>query len=649
MKPASLATPLASDITPCRARACPRLEAFVAAFWCVFALALLWGAPALGQGLGAAWFALGFASPAALLYSLALALPWFGDNPGGGHDLLFLLEVAMAGGAAGHFLRRARGRVAPRFTAFDAWIGLFVVWSWITLLPQARFAWLEFKIYGGGALFRVMDHYGTAYVFGLQMILKLTLGVAFYAMLRDADWPPARLRRLAGCLLAGLALSVVLGLLDYVDMLPLTWWRPLNADSLRFEFRRLQSLYWHAGWYAEYVTLLAPLALALAWQSPRRALRAVCSVFCLLIAIATLLTHQRGGWFALIAGWGTVILLGTQAPAFRIWLRRAALRTTLVVAAIALLAFGLAVLVPHMGERLRAIMETHNRTDIWRAAWEVYLQSPWTGVGIGAYHTHFRNLIQPGTLYWVADAVTSHNVYYQTLIERGLPGLLLLLMILIPLALRSVVLAAHAPESRRVQSLALAGAWAAFLIYGIVQEMFYIRTVEILFFILLALTVRAAPELPAPRPWSRRARALAAALLLCAAKHVRENHYLIYGFPNIYHGTEVFIGAGQKVILDVPPEARRVRVRMLCKDMDLPQRPAVYKAWRAGRELATHVATDFETWTWEFDVSDPTHRGEPLVLTSQHTWSPMALGFPYLAYTPSNAVGVTYQPLEVLE
>ena len=112
--------------------------------------------------------------------------------------------------------------------------------------------------------------------------------------------------------MAGLAITLTAGLLDYYGAVDLRWLRRLdpvvNPGDIQF---RLQSFFAHSGWLAEYVTLCAPYTLVILTLRVRFFARAA-AIIALLLAgeIVLILSFQRGGWISypltLFAVWAAI-------------------------------------------------------------------------------------------------------------------------------------------------------------------------------------------------------------------------------------------------------------------------------------------------------------------------------------------------------
>ena len=114
-------------------------------FWLIIFTWLWVGIPegsTTTRWLGTAWFLLGLISPMGWCWSFALALPWFGNNPGGEHQL-YLLEMGLMGLVIHHLAARLNMVYQARRNWIDPWIRLFCVMSCVGMIPQLRWLWCE--------------------------------------------------------------------------------------------------------------------------------------------------------------------------------------------------------------------------------------------------------------------------------------------------------------------------------------------------------------------------------------------------------------------------------------------------------------------------------------------------------------------------
>lgn len=621
--------------------------------WCAV-LAWVWvGSPAWIRIWGLAWALLGVWRPVFFTHALAFMLPWFCTQPGG-HPMLVALEMALIGPVVHDQLRRAFGLVRPRPRCIDPWLLLFIGWSWVTVAMQWRYIRVELAVDGWRALFLNLNHYVTSPTFGLQAALKMTLAWGFYQMMRDAPWPAERLRRLFAFALAGLALAAVIGVLDFYGWISLEWLRPTNVDRLRQNIRSLQSFSGHPGWFAEYVAVLAPAALALGLRAARPWPRRLGLALAVALVPVQLLTAARGGWLALGAGYATVVLgavwLRTGEGDLRVRLRRLALAGVVVGAALVLLVGVSSAASPLIRQRLEILLRLDDRTTIWQSAWQLGGLDRLAGIGLGFYYTLHSLIFGPGHPFNFLDKGTAHNTYLHILTERGAIGLALFLIVL-AMATAGLWRAALAPEGRRASTapprevaLALLGGLAAFVVYGVVQYMFYLRVIELWFWIMLAVGGWAAvPERrPSPRSkWGLPVLLAASAVLFCARWDLLKPYEIHIGDEN---DGDSFLVGGASIALVVPPTGTEFELAVAAGQPFLQERPQTISVRFRDRVLAEKqfVRTGLE----RIRLTLPADRrpGERLVVEAAHVWRPLIESG--LRHPPVLEVGVLYRPLE---
>ncbi len=607
--------------------------------------------PPIEKLLGGAWFAVGLFGPVPFLFSLALALPWFGNNPGGPHHL-YLLDMALMGLVIGDLAGRLRGVIQPRRRALDPWIVLFVIFSWFCLFPTHQWIWCELvfeHIHFMQRVFAIHDQ--TSFIYGITGVLRLTLAAGLYFALRDRPWPAARLMTLWWVLLACLAFSAVLGLLDYLEVISLKWWRGVNPDiDFRFGHRRLQSLYRHSGWYAQVLAALAPGALALALAGRGRGVRWTGWGLTALFGLAQLLTLQRGGWIALAAGLAVVAAAAVlpRVAGNRRSLAPLAGRIVLLVAAAAALVTVLALVNEPLRQRLGEMFRAQHRTDIWRAAGGMISIFPLTGAGLGHYYRTFETLFPPGhpfsNLYFSFRG-TAHSLYFHIWAERGLIGLLLFLPILGGALIASFRAVRRAGDDSPERPLALAtcGGLTVLAVYGLFQYIHHIRTIDLVFWCLVAwsASLGGTERPPLDRRWITRGGGVA--LMAMAAVVVLWEHRNQFEQWSTYLDGENYLFGPAEARLKIPEGADRVRLRLTSWDPNQRKYPVIYTISLGGAELAKETFDDFERRAVVLDLPPGRPPGLPLIVRASHTWSPWAHN---LKQYPLLENGVLYLPLE---
>ncbi len=602
----------------------------------------------LAHLVGAAWFALSFVSPAAFFYSLIPALALFGNNPGGPHHL-YLIELALMGLVARHLFDRGLGRLPRHHCRLDPWVTLFVVWSWLCLLPAARYVYVELSHLKAGFLFAIFSHYVTSPTYGLECALKLTLAAGLYAQLRDRPWTTHQIESWLTACLAAVALTALAGLGNYFGLLPLEWWRGQNVDILRFGYPRLQSVYWHSGWYAQYVEAFAPAAMAMAWFSAGRRRAGGWALLGLLVLV-TFLSMQRAGWLGLATGCAVVAAGAswmTRADT-RAW-RPIALRIATVLSVLIVLAGVLAASSRDFNRRLHELTTYQHRTFIWQGAAGMLKNQPLTGIGLGDYfQMHLYTYPEGSPLSKIEDSfkTTAHDLYLHVATERGLIGLGLLLAIMLGAArllgakMAAIKASGFYASFNGIVVLAIAGGLTALAVDGIFQYTFYVRTIEIAFWLMIGWTA-SFDETP-PRPW--RLRVWLFILPALVAIFAFEQHALLRPYTQPVGGEEYFIG-GRKVKIELPRRAERVRLQLASIDPGNQTTPVIYKITLGKRMLVEDTFATQTARAYLLDVGKSGKRRH-LVVTASRTWSPFAFG---TRKPPVRRMGILYIPPETVK
>ncbi|MCE5231184.1 O-antigen ligase family protein [bacterium] len=586
------------------------------------------------------WFLISFVSPAAFYYSLIPALALFGNNPGGPHHL-YLLEFAAMGLVMRHMLARVLGRVEERRSRLDVWVTLFVFWSWLSVLPQARHLWVELAHTRGAFMFAIFSHYVNAPTYGLECVLKLTLAAGIYAQLRDKPWTSQQIATWLKYNVAMMAVTAVAGLGDYFKIVPLEWWRGVNPDIVQFGFPRLQSLYWHSGWYAQYLEAFVPAVLAGAWFASGRRRIAAWSLLGFL-ALVMVLTMQRAGWLGFTGGCivGSACATWMSVRDTRAW-GRFAIRLGYVLALLVVVALVLAFTNHFVRSRMLGLVAFHDRTDIWRAAIGMIETKPIAGVGLGNYTQWHIKLYTPDNIvYWLQPnwKSTAHNLYLHIFAERGIVGLIFILGIM---AAAARLIVARVSEIRgtalfsatdRMVVVAVAGALVALSIDGLFQYIFYVRTIELIYFIMLGWVAGFDP-LPsrAPRRW-----AMPALILAVFAIYATANYKLLRPWTIPVYGQHYVVG-GREVKIELP-KADRVAIRLASIDPHNQTDPVKFTLRVGNKVVAEDTYTTQTARTYTIDVAEP-NINRTLVVTASHDWSPFEYG---IRQIPIRRVGVLY-------
>jgi len=458
------------------------------------------------------------------LYFLAFILPFFGNNPGGKYSLFYVDQVLILILLRWlvPFLWMRKPRVHG--SVFGIWIWLFLFITLVALFPLRHDLKNMYLLTGDirWFIYNIFTAYAVDFFWSLRLAVNLFLSILFYYYLIHTITEVRQLKNLALCAFSSFFLSLFLGILDFHNIIDLTFLRPLNPDLARFGYKRLMSLFWHSGWFAEYIVMLAPFFYAAFFlgNPARRSFRNI--LLGLMILYAMIFTYQRAGWISFAAVLVVLSILGWKLFYLRLSKSH---NLMLLVIAIGIILAGFTFFVTSdmtehtaLSQRLRHIFFAQDRTRIWDQALLLYQKKPFLGIGTGNYYYYHRSNFPPGHAYYHFDKVTAHSTYLHLLVERGPFGLLLFLVLLGAAFRRAALGFKTSPEFsfQRILSGAVLASLVGFTVYGLAQYMFYVRIIELLFWFILALSEIAGrgEDAPIPRPFPPREKLATAGFIL---------------------------------------------------------------------------------------------------------------------------------------
>ena len=546
--------------------------------WLLFNLsAALWVTPsALVKALSAGLFFLTLYRPALGIGVFLVLMPIYGGSkPGDAHTIHFLeLLTVLNLGLCLYFLLqvfRAKQSLTLQlghpivFTV--AIYGFVALLSLSTVTPDGQLLFLLWPDPLGAYSFLAMNEVYKAYSWQAWLVLCQSLLLGFF-MYNLSTTNRSLAMRWTFCVLAGLMLTLVLGILDFYDLINLSRIRPGFAleeygDAQRH--LRLSSLFGNPGWYAQFVTLATPAVLCILTLSiSKRAKFAVLISIMTLTEFTLILAFQRGGWLSypltLLVVWFCIYVLDDdkQSAAEVIAKAKGAFRKILISIPITIvltlsLLYGFSRLAPNMVPNTDSyiargadIAKAQDRLIFLQPMTIIFKEHPILGSGNESYGYQFHHLFRAENArfndprYSVAgilDAGTAHNMYFQALAGKGLIGLISLLAVLWvsiavcwSLAFRNPAGGGGAGEARlssqqRLILMMGLSFTVALAIYGNVGEMFYTPVNYILFVFFYALVVR---EVPIAGGLSKRRQlSILAAVLLAFVAHLIWE----YGYP----------------------------------------------------------------------------------------------------------------------
>lgn len=205
---------------------------------------------------------------------------------------------------------------------------------------------------------------------------------------------------------------------------------------------------------------------------------AILAVSCLLVGLGLVATTSRTAIaIALMITLGT---LWFARPKF--WLRAG------LLALIPCVLLGMMASRP-LRERLLFRGSFHNRTAIWGAAEEAFRKRPWTGVGLNNFKNVVLDVDEPTRFSTVDHA---HNLYVNSLVQGGWPGLVAL-VVMLGSGLGTIVrLRKNGEPSVRLVVRAALGVWLVVVLNGCSNTSLH-HELSMLFFVAIGLAASAAP------------------------------------------------------------------------------------------------------------------------------------------------------------
>jgi putative inorganic carbon (HCO3(-)) transporter len=231
--------------------------------------------------------------------------------------------------------------------------------------------------------------------------------------------------------------------------------------------------------FAGYLGTALPLAFALS-TLPEPMLARGARLAAAMLALGVLASLSRGAWVGLATA--TAVMLAVASPRSRRGL------VALTVALLLLAVLGTLGLLPAaITERLGIVAEYFGPFDVrtveatpqnwsvvermahWQAAWEMFRDHPWLGIGPGNYSAAYGDYFLPG---WLDPLGHAHNYYLNLAAETGALGLAAYLLTL-TLAFRAAIRGLRAPAPFwRTVAVGTLGALVAIAFHSVFDNLF---------------------------------------------------------------------------------------------------------------------------------------------------------------------------------
>ena len=248
----------------------------------------------------------------------------------------------------------------------------------------------------------------------------------------------------------------------------------IDEDMFSSIGTRVYSTFDNPNVLGQYLILLVPVMFALFWSEKKPTIKVI--YLCMLVCTfgCLIFTWSRAAWVGVILALGFFLVLKDRRWA------------SLLVLALFILPF---ILPDDIINRLTSIgnlkdSSTAYRVSVWIASLRIALDYFITGIGLGSgafervYHTYALN--------GAGFALHAHNFYIQLVVEMGVLGLILFLLIIIS-AYKKIIASALAPRVFATVSLAMGGALLGYLFSGVAENLWYNHRMVLIFWIFMAL------------------------------------------------------------------------------------------------------------------------------------------------------------------
>jgi len=250
----------------------------------------------------------------------------------------------------------------------------------------------------------------------------------------------------------------------------------ITADGLS----RVRGFYGSPNNLALYLGRIFPLALAILAWGQKGWRRWMYGLGAVLMACVLFLTYSRGAW-----------VIGVPASLlFLAALRgRRALAATVLIMAVAALAI---VLVAGQG-RLASLLDTtegttYFRLQLWQSSWAMVKDHPILGVGLDNFLYYYRTHYVLPTAWEEFNLSHPHNFVLDGWLRMGLPGLIILLLLLVGFFQRALCAFRRAQGgSDRILLQGVIAGMVYMVAHGLVDNAFFLVDLAFVFMLMLAL------------------------------------------------------------------------------------------------------------------------------------------------------------------
>jgi putative inorganic carbon (HCO3(-)) transporter len=313
--------------------------------------------------------------------------------------------------------------------------------------------------------------------------------MAYYAfrgvLARKEAWAPV-----LGALLVAALVQSVYGVYQWtIDVPPLALWDDAESE---IQLTRVYGTLRNPNLLGGYLIPILPLAAAAVVAFRNWAMRGLGLLTLLTGSACLYFTYSRGAWLAYAA---ELAVLGVAGLAWAWPAIKRDWRLKLGLGIVAVVALGAAAYMfmdsPVLQQRVASMFATRDhssnsfRMNVWLGVIAMIQDSWWAGVGIG--NETFQKVYG---LYMISgfEALGAYNIFLEVAVETGIFGLLAFLWVVLAASARSTFHALRG-EARPWAVAAIAGL-LGLMVHGLVDTVFYRPSIQILFWLLLAMIIR---------------------------------------------------------------------------------------------------------------------------------------------------------------
>jgi O-antigen ligase len=250
--------------------------------------------------------------------------------------------------------------------------------------------------------------------------------------------------------------------------------RIITAEA---DLRRIRGFYGSPNNLALFLDRALPVAIALAaWWKAARLLLVVAAAA---MAGALVLTYSLGAWFAVAgAAFALAALRG-----------RRALTAMLVAGLLSAIALGvLALWIPRIGSHFDLQSSTSAiRLDVWRSGLNMLVDHPLRGVGLDNFLYYYQHGYRLPSAWQDPNLSHPHNLLLDFWLSLGLPGPIILLVLLGRFAMLARAAWVEGGSIERGLVGGAVGAMAATVLHGLVDNSFFLPDLAVLFWALFVI------------------------------------------------------------------------------------------------------------------------------------------------------------------